>query len=96
MNTALPKWLDGLSHGDWLYDGRPCSAAQWARLDWSGAWVDIGPSPTGNPGPYWHVPLLDDDDETVHRLYPKVLKSKWLAVIQQAMIEHANKRCSGS
>jgi hypothetical protein len=30
-----------------------------------------------------------DDGDTVHRLYPKVLASKWLLLIRQACIAYA-------
>lgn len=48
----------------------------WAGLKWDDAWVDGGPSPAGNPGPYlkvWHRWEPDDkrDDWTQHRLYPR-------------------------
>jgi hypothetical protein len=86
---AGPNWRDGLTHKDWLFDGRPIRGGyaidRFNRLDWSKAWVDLGPSIAGNLGPYWHVPM--DDGDTVHRLYPKVLKSKWLLVIRQACEE---------
>jgi hypothetical protein len=89
-------WRDGLSHKDWLFDGHPIRGrvmlARFNNLDWSKAWVDLGPSIAGNPGPYWHVPLketwidgeLYDDGDTVHRLYPKVLQSKWAMLILHA------------
>lgn len=35
--------------------------------DWADAWIDGGPSPAGNPGPYFKVPL--DGGDTVHRIY---------------------------
>lgn len=82
----MQEWLEGLTHKDWLFDGYPCSEGQWNDLVWDRAYVDMGPSPSGNPGPYWHVPHRDGD--TVHRLYPRVLKSKWLLVIQRAMVEY--------
>lgn len=47
-------------------------AQQW---NWEGAWVDPGPSPAGNPGPYLKLPWLAGDDwleGTVHRIYPRV------------------------
>lgn len=47
-------------------------AQQW---NWDGAWVDPGPSPAGNPGPYLKLPWLAGDDwleGTVHRIYPRV------------------------
>lgn len=40
----------------------------WPDLDFSKAWVDKGPSPAGNPGPYLKVPGGDD---SVHRVYPR-------------------------
>jgi hypothetical protein len=83
--NALPEWLAGTTRKDWLFDGRRCSQEQWDRLQWNGAWVDLGPSPAGNLGPYWHVPLRDGD--TVHRLYPKLLSSKWALVAHQAANE---------
>lgn len=87
-------WRQGLTHRDWLFDGRPIrgeeSIALFDRLDWSKASVDLGPSVTGNPGPYWHVPLKDGD--TVHRLYPKVIQTKWLLLIRQACEEYADRR----
>lgn len=93
------KWRDGLSHKDWLFDGRPVRGdimlARFNSLDWDKAWIDLGPSVAGNLGPYWHVPLketwidgkLYDDGDTVHRLYPKVLQSKWALLILHACHE---------
>lgn len=85
-----PKWLDGLTHKDWMFDGYPIRGdrmiERWNALDWSKAYVDMGPSIAGNLGPYWHVPLVSDD-ETVHRLYPKFLSGKWIWVIRRAVEE---------
>jgi hypothetical protein len=54
------SWLKGLDHRDWLFDGHAIRGRAMIEafndLDWSKAWMDLGPSPTGNPGPYWHVP----------------------------------------
>lgn len=92
-------WRDGLSHKDWLFDGRPVTGkvmiARFNNLDWGRAWIDFGPSIAGNLGPYWHVPLkktvidgeVYDDGDTVHRLYPKVLQSKWALLILHACNE---------
>lgn len=54
-----------------LVNGSACNAASWASLDFQSdrVFVDGGPSPAGNPGPYLHVPR--QDDETVHRIYPR-------------------------
>lgn len=86
-DRATPPWLYGTTHKDWLFDGRRCTPEEWEALDWAKAYVDMGPSPAGNLGPYWHVPLGDGD--TVHRLYPKLVQTKWLNVARQAAIEHA-------
>lgn len=92
-------WRDGLSHKDWLFDGYPIRGrvmlARFNNLDWDKAWVDLGPSIAGNLGPYWHVPLketvidgeLYDCGDTVHRLYPKVLQSRWALLILHACNE---------
>lgn len=93
MMTDEPPvpWLAGTTRTDWLYNGhKPPSEEVWAQLEWDKAWVDLGPSPMGNPGPYWHVPL-NDGEETVQRLYPKILLSKWLLIIRQACLELAAK-----
>ena len=96
-------WRENLSHKDWLFDGRPVRGhvmlARFNNLDWSNAYLDLGPSIAGNPGPYWHVPLketiIDDEmydcGDTVHRLYPKVLQSKWGMLILYACYETQRK-----
>lgn len=55
------------------------SRSQWHRLDFTDAWVDPGPSPMGNPGPYLHVRMRPHDKdpqvaslETVQRVYPRI------------------------
>jgi hypothetical protein len=52
-----------------LMNGSPCRKEDWPRLDYRGAWIDQGPSPAGNPGPYLKVPRPDDD--TIHRVYSR-------------------------
>jgi hypothetical protein len=46
---------------------------EWPRLDFSRAWVDPGPSPAGNSGPYLKVPMRAEDggDEVTARVYPQ-------------------------
>lgn len=92
-------WRETLTHKDWLFDGSPVRGpvmiARFNNLDWSKAWIDLGPSISGSMGPYWHVPLketwidgeLYDCGDTVHRLYPKVLESKWAMLILHACNE---------
>jgi hypothetical protein len=92
-------WREGLSHNDWLFDGCPIRGsvmiARFNNLDWSKAYIDLGPSIAGNPGPYWHVPLkktvIDGVvyacGDTIHRLYPKILESKWALLILHACNE---------
>ena len=88
-------WLRGLTHKDWLFDGDPIRKGdkRFDDLDWSKAWMDMGPSPAGNLGPYWHVPRKVA--ETTHRLYPKVLKTKWLLVIRRAVVEGKRTKIEG-
>jgi hypothetical protein len=86
---TLPGWLAGMTYRDWLFDDRRCTEEDWSNLDWWKAYVDLGPSVAGNLGPYWHVPHTDGD--TVHRLYPKLLQTKWLHVVRQAAEEYANR-----
>lgn len=84
-------WRKELKAKDWLLDGHPIRA-KWAfamfdNLDWEKAWLDLGPSIAGNPGPYWHVPLKESAGDTVHRLYPKILLSRWGMLILHACFE---------
>jgi hypothetical protein len=100
-------WREGLSHKDWLFDGSPIRGpvmmAKFSNLDWENAWIDLGPSVAGNLGPYWHVPLketvIDGQHyalgDTVHRLYPKVLQSKWALLILHACNEASRKAAKG-
>lgn len=57
-----------------LVDGIGMSQKRWDAMafDFSRAWVDAGPSPAGNPGPFLKVPAIRDGDELVHRIYPKL------------------------
>lgn len=43
----------------------------WPTLDFRLAFVDPGPSPAGNPGPYLKVPRRLKDDEATCRVYPQ-------------------------
>lgn len=54
-----------------LVDGAAGRCRWWDELDLEHAWVDPGPSPAGNPGPYLKATRLSED-ETVHRLYSRV------------------------
>jgi hypothetical protein len=53
-----------------FFDGRPWPKGRWSEMQWTAARLDSGPSPAGNPGPYLKVPHLDN--ETAHRVYPRV------------------------
>lgn len=82
--TQVRAILDGrktqtrrvLSPSSSYFDGRgwtkEARAQTWA---WDRAWVDPGPSPAGNVGPYLHVPWAGGDGDrwgdTVHRVYPR-------------------------
>lgn len=60
-----------------LFDGGrwPNYLAEHA-FHWDRAWIDLGPSPAGNPGPYLKLPVTniamqpESREETVHRVYP--------------------------
>lgn len=58
-----------VTRGASLVDGHGGSADRWAALDFEAVWVDPGPSPAGNQGPYLKVPTRDGD--SVHRVYPR-------------------------
>lgn len=66
-----------LSHANTAFNGRPWSNFVKAQTwDWNAAWVDPGPSPAGNAGPYLKLPWLSGDADpwegTTHRVYPLV------------------------
>jgi len=54
-----------------LVDGYPPTKEMWGQLEFERAWVDPGPSPAGNPGPYLKVPRKWEGEETVHRVYSR-------------------------
>lgn len=66
-----------------LLDGRRPDPLCWVSLDWPRAWVDPGPSPTGNPGPYLHVPCLHCGGQVWHRIYPRPRKGMAVRVTWQ-------------
>lgn len=72
---------------DWMLNGRKVRGEDqlllWSKLDWKRAWLDMGPSPAGNPGPYWHVPWDFDGEELWARLYPKIGLTRHLALLQR-------------
>ncbi len=69
--TTRNTWFDGSPWPKWHKD---------ATWDWGGAWVDGGPSPANNPGPYLHLPFVSHTDpevqrwweRTSHRIYSRV------------------------
>jgi len=59
----------------WRIDGARITKPMlrcWSALDWSTASVDMGPSPAGNEGPYFHVECAFHG--AVHRLYPRTIQ----------------------
>lgn len=66
-----------LTPGNTLFNG-----GSWTKLtkaqdwNWDAAFVDQGPSPAGNPGPYLHLPWQGGDKDpfegTRHRIYPRI------------------------
>lgn len=103
----MAEWWSGLKPSDWLFDGYPIRGrvmlARFANLNWAKSSVDMGPSIAGNPGPYWHVPLrktvidgvVYDCGDTIHRLYPRLLATKWLPLVRRACEEVAKRENSG-
>jgi len=69
-----------------LVDGYP-GARVWGDLDFGGAWIDPGPSPAGNPGPY--LKTRRPADETRHRVYSRVQPGDFLWV-REAWAEGAD------
>jgi hypothetical protein len=65
-----------ITPGNSLFNGGRWSALHKRQeWDWEGAWVDGGPSPMGNPGPYLKLPCQAGDDDfegSVHRIYPVI------------------------
>ena len=66
--TALPvpiradnSLVDGWSRG--------MSTVPWRELDFATAWIDPGPSPAGNAGPY--LKAFRRTTCSVHRIYPR-------------------------
>ncbi len=59
-----------------LVNGEGFPKRLWVGLDFDRAWVDPGPSPAGNEGPYLKVPFQHPDDSTdgglVYRVYPRI------------------------
>lgn len=61
------------------FDGGPWpQQARELEPDYRSAWVDKGPSPAGNPGPYLHLPFPELG--TTHRIYPRQLSGDRLWV----------------
>lgn len=55
-----------------LIDGQPTGKKAWEMLDWSRpVQIDPGPSPAGNPGPYWKVHNVDGQRR--HRVCPRIM-----------------------
>lgn len=68
-----------------LVNGEPASQALWDALDFSDAFVDSGPSPAGNAGPY--LKAAKPDDETRHRVYSRLWNGDRLWVRETWRVE---------
>lgn len=66
-----------------LVDGARATPTLWADLDFDAAWIDAGPSPAGNAGPYLKVPRRSED--SVHRVYPTIEVGDLLWVRESCM-----------
>ena len=60
--TARTSLVDGTGEG---------IRKLWPQLHLESAWVDPGPSPAGNPGPYLKADVVLPGD-TTHRIYPRI------------------------
>src|SRR3546814_105899 len=64
-----------LGPGNTWFDGRGWAKRHKAQTwNWGGEWVDAGPSPAGNTGPYLKLPWLSGPDPDAfeghaHRIY---------------------------
>lgn len=68
MTRRVVSIANSLVNGD-SPSKRSTGLSGWPDLDFSKAWVDGGPSPAGNPGPYLKVP---GGDESVQRVYSRI------------------------
>jgi hypothetical protein len=75
-----------------LVDGE--AGFPWGELDFTDAFVDAGPSPAGNPGPYLKV--ARPSYETRHRIYSRVQPGDRLWVRETFYCDHAFARKAGS
>ncbi len=73
-----------------LWDGHPMPRDVWPQLELSSAWVDPGPSPAGNLGPYLKARRHVDGDELVHRLYCRTQPGDLLWVRETWSPDHRN------
>jgi hypothetical protein len=72
--------------GTSLVDGHRAGPKRWSLLDFSRAWIDPGPSPAGNPGPYLKAGRTDN--ELVHRIYCRFYAGLRLWVRESFHAEH--------
>jgi hypothetical protein len=91
-----------LSKRNTLFNGRPWekTAPKFEDCDWANAWIDDGPSPAGNAGPYlkvkWPYGKMETpqtEETLVARIYPKYqvgdllwVKEAWRA--ESSMMDH--------
>lgn len=59
------------SHNYYI-DGGPAYRRIAETLELDTAWIDPGPSPAGNVGPYLKARSVRENDEFIHRIYPKI------------------------
>ncbi len=71
LSGAKKRTMRLVARHNSLVDGHAASKELWSQLRFDEAWVDQGPSPMGNAGPYLKVPRTADGDEYVHRVYPR-------------------------
>ena len=81
-----------VARGNSFVNGSRANSIAWSRLNFEApeVFVDAGPSPAGNPGPYLHVPRRDD--ESVHRVYPTWQPGDRLWVRETCWVHRGSKR----
>lgn len=60
-----------ISRANTFCNGNSWNAGHYSRARWDMAFVDPGPSPAGNAGPYLHVSWPQGNDQIGARVYPR-------------------------
>lgn len=80
-------------------DGIPAKKTVWSELKLDRGWIDPGPSPAGNLGPYIKAPrpwvnVGSPVDETIHRIYSRLWTGIRLWVKETHVLENTDRPLS--